>query len=64
MENMSQSDLKHQLTEFSQKYENKIPIIENIKGCVLQNRFHVKERLGEGAYGIIFKGYDMLTPMY
>ena len=34
-----------------------------MNGYIFDKRFLVKEKLTEGAYGLIFKGIDLMTPL-
>ena len=34
-----------------------------MNGYIFDKRFLVKEKLTEGAYGLIFKGVDLMTPL-
>lgn len=34
-----------------------------MNGYIFDKRFLVKEKLTEGAYGLIFKGVDLMTPI-
>ena len=52
-----------QLIEFAQQHEDKIIIIENMSGYIFNKRFLVQEKLTEGAYGLIYKGVDMMMPL-
>lgn len=43
------------------KKHGKIPIIKNMKGFLIDNRFMVCEKISQGAFGQIYSGYDMQT---
>jgi hypothetical protein len=34
-----------------------------MKGYIFEKRFLVQEKLTEGAYGLIYKGVDLMTPL-
>lgn len=35
-----------------------------MKGYIFNKRFLVQEKLTEGAYGLIYKGVDLMTPFH
>jgi|TARA_B110000285_G_C14899959_1_gene502753 hypothetical protein len=49
--------------EFANKYGDNIRIIDQIKDVLLEGRYLIQEKLTEGAYGMIYKGVDMLSPI-
>lgn len=38
-----------------------IPIIKKMQGFIIENRFIISKKLGEGAFGQIYSGYDVQT---
>lgn len=38
-----------------------IPIIKKMQGFLIDNRFIISKKLGEGAFGQIYSGYDVST---
>ena len=63
MDARTDQNLNLDLLEFTKRYDHKIPMIESIKGFSLEKRYLIQEKLAEGAYGIIYKGFDLLSPM-
>lgn len=47
--------------KFATKYGDQIRIIQSIGGLLLDNRFLVNQALGEGSYGLIFSGVDLMN---
>jgi hypothetical protein len=53
-----------ELLKFADKYGDSIRIIYQIQGIIINNRYMIQELLGEGSYGVIFMGYDLMNVLW
>ena len=47
--------------KFAAKYGDQIRIVQKVEGLLIDNRYLINQPLGEGAYGLIYAGVDLMA---